>query len=127
VSDALEHMARRVADDPFFLACPLLTFAKSEGLDDAALAARLGCAVADLTRLRLCRAPRAAEFRADVTTVATAFGIDPNVLANAVRHAEGLTRLRETAGTAGQPGFLLAARDDGREPPLEPPAPEPPP
>jgi hypothetical protein len=124
MSDALEHMANRAAGDPFFLACPLAEYARSERLDDAGLAARLGCRVEDLTRLRLCRAPRPepAEFKADVTAVAQAFGIDPAKLAEAVRHGEGLVRLRESARAAGEPGHILAARDDDREePPGEPP------
>ena len=134
MSDALEFMAARVATDPFFLACPLTAFAQSEGLDDAALAARLGCRITDLTRLRLCRAPRPdlTDFRTDITAVATAFGIDPVELAKAVRHGEGLVHLRETSQVAtAHPGFLLAARDDDRrppqEPPTEPPKEEPPP
>jgi hypothetical protein len=119
MSDAMQYMADRVAGDPFFLACPLAEYARSEKLDDAALAARLGCRVEDLPRLRLCRAPRAglAEFREDVTAVARAFGIDPGVLAGAVRHGEGLVRLREAARAPGEAGHLLAARDGEAEPP----------
>jgi hypothetical protein len=92
MSDALEHLAARVADDPFFLSCPLAEYARSEKLDDRTLAARLGCRVEDLARLRLCRAPRSdpAEFREDVTRLAAAFGIDPPVLGDAIRHGEGL-------------------------------------
>lgn len=121
MSDMLEYMATRVADDPFFLACPLAEFARSEQLDDAALAARLGCRVEDLPRLRLCRSPRPGleEFRADVTAVAQAFGIEPGILAGAVRHGEGLVRLREAARPPGEPGHLLAARDGEAEPPVE--------
>jgi hypothetical protein len=110
-----------VADDPFFLACPLAEYARSEHLDDGALAARLGCRVEDLPRLRLCRAPRPGleEFREDVTAVAHAFGIEPGTLANAVRHGEGLVRLREAARAPGEPGHLLAARDGEDGPPNE--------
>lgn len=119
MSEALELMAGRAAGDPFFLAHPLAAFAQSERLDDPALAARLGCEVADLPRLRLCRAPRPdpADFRADVQAVAAAFGIDPRGLAAAVRHGEGLTRLRKEGRAAAAPGFLLAARDADPEPP----------
>lgn len=121
MNEVLEHMANRVADDPFFLARPLAEYARSERLDDASLASRLGCRPEELARLRLCRAPLCgeAEFRADVTRVAAAFGIDPGILADAVRHGEGLARLRVTARAAGEPGHFLAARDSAPDPPAE--------
>src|SRR5688572_8918031 len=98
-------MAARVSTDPFFLAHPLAEYARSERLDDPALAARLGCRVEGLTRLRLCRSPRPdpAEFRADVAAVAERFGIDPATLAAAVRLGQGLAGLRDVA-PAGEPG-----------------------
>lgn len=34
----LEHLARRLEDDPFFLACPLTLYATSEGLSEESLA-----------------------------------------------------------------------------------------
>lgn len=125
MTDALEQMARRVAQDPFFLACPLAEYARSERLDEAALAARLGCRVEDLTRLRLCRAPRAGEvdFKTDVTAIATSFGIDIATLARAIRYGEGLARLREAARLASEPGHMLAARDAVSDPPAECPPP----
>lgn len=124
MSGALDHMAARVAGDPFFLAHPLAEFAKSERLDDPALAARLGCRAEDLTPVRLCRAPRPdpADFRADVAAVAARFGIDPGALAGAVRRGQGLARLREQAPAAAEPGMLLAARDADPPPPAEPPS-----
>lgn len=124
MSDALVYMAQRVSNDPFFLACPLAEYARSERLDDAALAVRLGCRVEDLSRLRLCRAPRAGEveFRSDVTAIAAAFGIDTATFAHAVRHGEGLVRLRESARLARELGHLLAARDGDPEPPAEGPS-----
>ena len=125
MSEALDHLAARVAADPFFLAHPLAEFARSERLDDPALAAHLGCRVEDLTMLRLCRAPTdSAEFRADVAAVAGRFGIDPTALAEAVRLGQGLAELRQAAPAAAEPGVLLAARDADRPPP--PPVGEPP-
>ncbi|MDB5306940.1 MAG: hypothetical protein JWO38_1142 [Gemmataceae bacterium] len=120
MSDALRHLAVRVETDPFFLAHPLAEFARSERLDDPALAARLGCRPDDLTLLRLCRAPRPDPdgFRSALTRVATRFGLDPGVLAAAVRHGQGLATLRATARADAAPGTLLAARDD--PPPAEP-------
>lgn len=119
MSTALDHLAMRVADDPFFLARPLAEFARSEGLDDGGLAAKLGCRMDDLAAIRLCRAPRPdpGEFRSDIEAVAARFGIEPPKLAAAVRLGQSLAHLRETKLSDGAPGVLLAARDDDRPPP----------
>jgi hypothetical protein len=50
-----------VADDPYFLASVLAEYQRQHGLDDTALAALLACNVAELTPLRLCRRPGAAD------------------------------------------------------------------
>jgi hypothetical protein len=117
VSDSLDRLARRLEDDPGFLACALAEYARSEGLDDAGLARLLGCAAADLTGVRLCRAPRPgpADFRADVRHVAERFALDAARLMEVVRAADALRLLRE--GAAAAPGFLMAARDREDEPP----------
>ena len=60
MTDPLDALARRVADDPFFLGSALARHAESHGLDDAGLAAALGCSVETLAMLRLCRLPAAA-------------------------------------------------------------------
>jgi hypothetical protein len=119
MSTALDHLASRVATDPLFLASVLAEYARSESLDDDNLVAALGCGRADLTRLRLCGNPRLdpEQFRADIAAIAERFGIDPNTLAAIVRRGESLARLRAAQPGAVQPGFLLAARDDDREPP----------
>ena len=121
MSTSLVHLANRVAADPFFLAHPLAEFARSEALDDAALAARLGCAVVDLARLRLCRAPRldAEAFREDITQIAQQFKLAEGSFTAAVRHGQGLIQMRDVQQPAAQPGFLLAARDR-TVPPKEP-------
>lgn len=121
MSEALNHLAARVVGDPLFLATALAEYARSEAMDDAGLAAALGCAVADLARLRLCRVPRASpeDFRADIAAVAARFGIDPPVLTAAVRRGQALARLRAATPAAAEPGWLLAARDD-TEPPTDP-------
>lgn len=116
---ALDHMAARVAADPLFLAHPLAEYAASAGLDDAGLAAALGCEVGTLTHVRLCRAPRddAAGFRVDVEAVAARFGLDAAALAKVVVHGRGLARLRAAAPAAADAGWAVAARDRG--PPAE--------
>lgn len=122
MSEALDKLAARVAADPSFLANPLAEFARSEALDDAGLARALGCDAGTLTRVKLCRTPQPDPdgFRADVAAVATRFGLDAAVLTNAVRRGLSLSRLRGARATAGEPGFLLAARDEPPPPPAEP-------
>jgi hypothetical protein len=120
MSSPLEKMARRVQDDPLFLAWALAEYARRERLDDDALAAALGCPVETLTPLRLCRTPGGgpAEFQRGVDRIAEHFGVDAEVIEEAVCCAEARRRLREEAGPRG---MLLAARDaeppDGGAPP----------
>ena len=111
MSDPLESLARRVEDDPFFLAPLVALYARSEGLDDAGVAAALGCPPAALTDVRLCRAPRPepAGFREDVARIAGHFGLDPGRLAEVVRRGQAIQRARGAAVAEG--GTLLAARD----------------
>jgi hypothetical protein len=119
MSDLLAAFARRAADDPFYLASLLAEVARSDRLDDAGLAASLGCRPEGLNAVRCCRAPRddAAGFREDVARVAERFGLDRVRLAQAVRRGRLLRQLRE--GGAGG-AALLAARD---APPPEGPRP----
>jgi hypothetical protein len=110
----LDRLAARVAQDPFFLAAVLQGFADSEQLDDAALAARIGCDRPTLTHLRLCRNPDLdpACFWTDVEKIAGRFKLDPDKLAEIVRLGQAVCKLR-SAGSAlveGK-GSLMAARD----------------
>ena len=120
MTDPLEALAKRAEREPFFLASVLAAYARSEGLDDAGLAAALGCPVGELTMIRLCRVPRtdAGEFWDDVTALAGRFGLDAGRLAEAVKRGRVVLRLQ-----AAQPGggFLAAARDHEPEPPPEAP------
>jgi hypothetical protein len=117
MSEDLKALAARAEDEPFFLAALLAAYAHSEGLDDAGLAAALGCPVGELNMVRLCRAPRPgfAEFREDVVRIADRFGLDPLRLAEAVKRGRVVTALR--SAEAATEGFLMAARD--REDPPE--------
>jgi hypothetical protein len=98
-------------DDPFFLGSALAEYARSEGLDEAELAAALGCSSEALARLRLCRRPDPApeRFLDEVELIAHRFGARPEVVAEAVRRADALVALREPA--LGARGLLMAARD----------------
>jgi hypothetical protein len=118
--DPLVALAAHVEANPFFLAQTLALYARSEELDDAALAARLGCTALQLPHVRLCRTPRPdpVEFREDITVIAGHYGIDEQVLAEVVKRAWVIRKLQQAP--AG-PGLLMAARD--REQPAGP-APE---
>jgi hypothetical protein len=107
----LAALALRVRDDPFFLASALAVYAESETMDDEQLAAQLGCPVATLVSLRLCRRPRPEPptFRRDVDLIAARFGLHADVLAAVVRRADAVTALRREA--TGAEGVLMAARD----------------
>jgi hypothetical protein len=112
----LESLARRLESDLFFLACALRDYANSEKLDDAALAAALGCNSETLTMVRLCRAPEADRFREDIDQVVARFGVNRSLLVEAVRRGQAIASMkRQPAGATG--GMLLAARDDDRPPP----------
>jgi hypothetical protein len=123
MSPYVTHLAQRLAAAPDFLAFALAAFARSERLDDTALAARLGCAVETLSHLRLCRTPRAQAplFWQDVERIAQRFSVSADVLAEIARRGQSLAQLRNTEQAQGS-GFLLAARDDDErreEPPEE--------
>ncbi len=115
----LEHMARRVANDPFFLGAILHCYAESEQLTPAALANYLGCSVETLPQVQLCRAPRAeaGAFTHDIELIANRFHLDTERLMEVVRHGQALQRLRAASSAAA--GSLLAARD--RPPPPDSP------
>lgn len=111
----LDTLAARASSEEFFLGFRLAAFAAREKLDDAALAARLGCEVAALAQVRLCRAPRldsAAAYRADVTAVAAKFGLNPLALAEAAKAAPAVPA-RAVADRVEPAGAVLAARDRG--------------
>lgn len=109
--DRIAALARRLEDDPFFLAAALHEYARSEGFDEVRLAAHLGCPVETLSRLGLCRRPRPEppHFRRDVDQIAARFEVSADVLAQIVRRADALVALRPT--TEDRRGTLRAARD----------------
>ena len=104
-------LARRLADEPDFLAAALADYARSQQLDDAALAAYLGCPMDQLDRLRLCLRPRPDRFLADIDEIATDFGIDPDALIDVVRFSDALARMRRTPAMSESSSLLMAARD----------------
>jgi hypothetical protein len=121
MTDPLEALAARAATEPFFLAWVLAAYAASEDLDDAGLAAALGCPAGELAMLRLCRTPRTepGAFWEDICAIAERFGIDPQRLAEAVQRGRVVWRMRGEPSAGGS--FLLAARDREDEPEDPPP------
>jgi hypothetical protein len=121
MADSLQALAARAEGEPFFLGSVLAAYARSERLDDAGLAAALGCRGEDLAMIRLCRAPRAEppEFWEDVQAIAARFGTDPERLAAVVKHGRVVLRLQAARPADG--AGLLAARDREPEPPADSP------
>ena len=109
--DRIDAFARRLRSDPFFLASALEDYAGSEHLDGAGLAAVLGCRVANLGALGLCRRPRSdrQHFTDDVRRIAVRFDVAEDRLAEVVRRSDVLTALRE----AESEDVMAAARDRG--------------
>src|SRR5262249_47556869 len=100
---------------PFFLACPLKLYQKSEGLGQDALAAVLKCSNDALLSVRLCRAPagEAESFQDDIERIATRFSVDADALAEAVRRGQALFHMATSDPRVGR--TLLAARDGTKE------------
>ena len=94
-SKHLEHLAQRLEDDPFFLACPLKLYAKSEGLSKDGLAAGLNCSEESLLSVQLCRAPSGEDesFQDDIEKIAAKFSADADALAEAVRRGQAIFHL----------------------------------
>ncbi len=113
------HYANRVSQDPAFLGWQLAQFARVQTLDDAGLAAYLGCDISQLAELRTCGAVRREHRRADVTQIATTFGITPAKLAEATKitSVESVTELATEPNLEPEPApVLIAARDRSETP-----------
>ena len=113
MANHLEALAKRLEDDPFFLACALKHYAASESLDERTLATKLECTEETLILLRLCRTPDASRFKADIEQIVSRFQLNRGALLQAVRRGQAIVNLRQTK--AGSKGTLLAARDDDKE------------
>jgi hypothetical protein len=82
-------LARLAARRGVLLAAVLEGYQVQQHLDDAALAAQIGCSPEGLTHLKLCEAPRPERFDEDVAQVAAHVGADPAKLAAALKGAVG--------------------------------------
>ena len=105
----LRRAAERAGEDRFFVAAALATYKEEHGLDDAALAALLGCEPSRLSRLGLCRRPdaRSQSFGAEVQQIASYAGVQPLAFAMLLKEVSALRALRVAESSA----TLLAARD----------------
>jgi hypothetical protein len=116
--DLLRRAARRVVPDPFFMAGALDAYRALEGLDEPALAQRLGCPPDALVHLALCRRPdpTTPRFRADVERIAAHVGANPLALVRLLRAVSASDALRGViAETTSSYGLLAAARDHEHE------------
>jgi len=90
--DALDEDRGKDVEVLVFLASVLATYPARHSLDDAALAAVLGCSVGVLTSLRLCRRPGAAQpgptAALDVAAMAARFGVDAAALRQVVEESD---------------------------------------
>lgn len=111
--DLLRRTAERARTRPFYLAASLLAYADAERLDDAGLAAQLGCVPASLPALLLCRRPsgEASVLRADVQAIAQRFGLNATRLVGLLRRADALVVHRKALLAPIEGRFLAAARD----------------
>jgi hypothetical protein len=111
MNNEISRLAERVTGDPFFLASALQDYARSEELNDEALAQLLGCSQETLALLRLCRRPRseAVSLQMDIDRIVTRFNVQGNIIAEVVRRANVIEALRRAATQT--PGLLMAARD----------------
>jgi hypothetical protein len=120
----LAGLARRLKDDPGFMAYVLTVYQTQERLDDSALAERLGTSLEMLARLALCRRPDSepAKFASQVRQIATYVGTDPALLANVARQVHSLDTLatrpilpqaekQKIGWLPSDAGLLAAARD----------------
>ena len=105
----------RARREPGFLGAVLAEYQARLGLDDAALAAELGCAEEHLADLALCRPPRAGRFRADLEQIAGRLGLDPLPLARLLRLAGALGALADAAPDSE--GLRAARRVDEADEP----------
>lgn len=94
----------------------LAAYSESEQLDEGGLAAALGCRPADLTLLRLCRAPHEdpVRFDDDIRDIAKRFSLGEDGLTDIVRQGQAILRFRQ-ARPDGR-GVRQAARDQEPDP-----------
>jgi hypothetical protein len=101
----LTALARRLRDDPRYMAHVLAVYQQAERLDDAALANSLGAAPEMLLRLALCRRPEAhaPDFAGQVRTLADYTLLDETQLARVIRRVDELHQAAATVEKTAWP------------------------
>ena len=107
-------VAARLAESPKFMAWVISKYKEFEGIDDHAVARKLGLDVNGLNHLALSGRPRDMLFTEDLETIATRHKIDQLALAELVRRVEAVETFRTYQGVAAS-GLLAAARDRAAE------------
>jgi len=110
----LAWAARRARERESLMASALASYQRLHQLDDAGLAAWLGCSVPALADLALCLRPagEAMSFRPDVERIAAHTGASSGRLARLLRETDTVTALRAAPGEPqADQGVLKAARD----------------
>lgn len=91
----LAELARRLRDNPTFMASILATYQRQERLSDDALAAQLQTTPEMVVRLALCKRPDASspQFADQARQIATYTNTDAGQLAHIVRRVDSLMKL----------------------------------
>jgi hypothetical protein len=109
----LQRAVERAVGLPLFMANLLAEWGEAEGLDWRQAAERLGCTEFTAARLALCHRPDVGpeSFAEQVRRIAAFAEIDPDALANFVREADAIGRLRRARTAEADVGLLMAALD----------------
>jgi hypothetical protein len=106
-----QRLVQRLEGDTEYLAHVFSAIRSAEGMDDRDLATTLGTTPEMVPRIALCRTPRHDLFREDINEIADHFALEPDRLAQVVRHGETLSAF----ANAYAADFLAAARDHAAE------------
>jgi hypothetical protein len=111
-----QRAVARAAEDRFYLAASLRAFQSAQAMSDAQMAQMLGCPLADLARLALCRCPdtHSPRFGSEVAHIAARFGIKTEALAQIIRQVSFMQAMQTTTHlsvTQAVMPVVLAARD----------------
>lgn len=117
-SDSIARFVSRTKDDPLFVGHSLRAFAAARDLDEAHIAAFLGCGQGAISRLAMCRQPSVNEetYQQDIEQIAAFVGCDSSRLQQLLRETMGISVLRESTASVRDNVTLLAARDRQDEP-----------
>jgi hypothetical protein len=115
----IQNMARKLQDNPSYMAWIIVKFQKQEKLTTLNLVNLLGANEESLAKLALCKRPdsNSSEFSKQIRQISEHTSIDPLILARLIRQSESVTALAgkcstnlEIKATALKFG-LAAARD----------------